>query len=317
MLIKERPALRASEITPERTYWQRREFLISAGTALVALAADGLDVRTASAAGARLAVTKRNATTSDPPTPYAAVTTYNNFYEFGGEKSDPAAHSKDFKAKPWSVVIEGACTKPGVYTFEDILKPHAIEERVYRHRCVEGWSMVVPWDGFALGELLKRFEPTGNAKFVEFTTIMRPDEMIGLRRLARILPWPYREGLRIDEAMHPLAFVAMGLYGEELPNQNGAPLRLVLPWKYGFKSIKSIVKIRFVETQPVTTWQAAAPQYYAFYSNVNPGPTYSTYRDQAKERRLGEFFMRNTLMFNGYADQVGSLYSGMDLRNSY
>jgi sulfoxide reductase catalytic subunit YedY len=208
--------------------------------------------------------------------------------------------------------------KPGTYTLEDILKPHDLEERIYRHRCVEGWSMVIPWVGFSLGELLKRFQPTGTAAFVEFTTVVRPTEMPGQRlRFPPLLRWPYTEGLRIDEAMHPLTIVAVGLYGEELLNQNGAPLRLVVPWKYGFKSIKSIVKIRFTDKMPATTWQLEAPEYYAFYSNVNPGRTNSVYRDQSKERRIGEFFMRNTLMFNGYGEQVSALYSGMDLRKNF
>jgi sulfoxide reductase catalytic subunit YedY len=257
-------------------------------------------------------------TTTDPPTPYNAVTTYNNFYEFGSNKADPAKNAKAFKPKPWSVAVEGACGKPGVYTLEDILKPHPLEERVYRHRCVEGWSIVVPWAGFPLGDLLKRFDPSGNAKFVEFVTVVRPEEMVGQRgRFFSLLPWPYNEGLRMDEAMHSLALVAVGLYGEELPNQNGAPLRLVLPWKYGFKSIKSIVKIRFVEKQPVTTWMKQASEYYGFYSNVNPSATNSTFRDQSTERRLGEFLNRKTLPFNGYADQVASLYAGMDLRKQF
>ena len=281
-----------------------------------ALATGGVD--TTLGAGSALAVTKRMVTTTDPPTPYNAVTTYNNFYEFGSKKDDPARNAKGFTTKPWSVAVEGACGKPGVYTLEDILKPHPLEERVYRHRCVEGWSMVVPWVGFPLGDLLKRFEPAANATFVEFVTVMRPEEMVGQRgRFTALLPFPYNEGLRLDEAMHPLTLLAVGLYGEELPNQNGAPLRLVVPWKYGFKSIKSIVKIRFVEAQPRTTWMKEEPLYYGFYSNVNPGATYSTFRDQSTERRLGEFVMRKTLPFNGYADQVASLYTGMDLRKNY
>jgi sulfoxide reductase catalytic subunit YedY len=318
MLIKNALDLRSSEITPKGLYMRRREFLASAGAAATALATGVCGRGAASAAGEKLRVVKRTVTTSDPPTAYNAVTTYNNFYEFGSDKSDPAAFSKSFKPKPWSVAIEGACAKPGVYTLEDIVKPHALEERIYRHRCVEGWSIIVPWVGFPLGDLLKRFAPSGNAKFVEFTTIVRPQEMVGQRRrFPQLLPWPYREGLRIDEAMHPLAFVAIGLYGEELPNQNGAPLRLVVPWKYGFKSIKSIVKIRFVDQQPATTWQLEAPEYYAFYSNVNPERTASTFRDQATERRLGEFFMRKTLMFNGYADQVAPLYANMNLQKNF
>ncbi len=305
-----------SEITPKQTYLRRREFLTTTGAAIAALATGGLDAGLI--AGATLAVTKRTVTTTDPPSPYKAVTTFNNFYEFGSDKADPARNARNFKPKPWSVAVEGACGKPGTYPLDDVLKPHALEERVYRHRCVEGWSIVVPWIGFPLADLLKRFEPAGSAKFVEFVTVMRPEEMPGQRgRFMSLLPWPYTEGLRIDEAMHPLTLFAVGLYGEELPNQNGAPLRLVVPWKYGFKSIKSIVTIRFVEKQPVTTWMKQAPEYYGFYSNVNPGVTNSTFRDQGSERRLGEFLMRKTLPFNGYAEQVASLYSGMDLRKQY
>jgi sulfoxide reductase catalytic subunit YedY len=297
-------------------YLQRREFLATAGRAIAALAVERFGARLLAAD--KLAVTKKIATTTDPPSPYNTVTTFNNFYEFGSDKGDPAKHAKGFKPRPWSVAVEGACGKPGVYTLEDILKPHPLEERIYRHRCVEGWSIVVPWIGFSLGELLKRFEPASNARFVEFITVQRPEEMPAQRaRFMSLLPWPYREALRMDEALHPLTLMAVGLYGEELPNQNGAPLRLVVPWKYGFKSIKSIVAIRFVEKQPVTTWMRQAPEYYGFYSNVNPAPTYSTFRDQASERRLGDFFMRKTLPFNGYADQVASLYTGMDLRKQY
>jgi sulfoxide reductase catalytic subunit YedY len=305
-----------SEITPRETYLRRREFLASAGSAIAAVAVERFGARLLAAD--TLLVTKKTATTTDPPTPYKVVTTFNNFYEFGIDKGDPAKHSKAFKPRPWSVTVEGACAKPGVYTLEDILKPHPLEERIYRHRCVEGWSIVVPWVGFPLADLLKRFEPASHAKFVEFVTVKRPEEMPAQRaRFMSILPWPYIEGLRIDEALHPLALMAVGLYGEELPNQNGAPLRLVVPWKYGFKSVKSIVTIRFVDKQPVTTWMRQAPEYYGFYSNVNPGSTYSTFRDQGTERRLGEFLMRKTLPFNGYGDQVASLYAGMDLRKQY
>jgi sulfoxide reductase catalytic subunit YedY len=305
-----------SEITPRETYLRRREFLASAGSAIAAVAVERFGARLLAAD--TLLVTKKTATTTDPPTPYKVVTTFNNFYEFGIDKGDPARHAKAFKPRPWSVAVEGACAKPGVYTLEDILKPHPLEERIYRHRCVEGWSIVVPWVGFPLADLLKRFEPASHAKFVEFVTVKRPEEMPAQRaRFMSILPWPYIEGLRIDEALHPLALMAVGLYGEELPNQNGAPLRLVVPWKYGFKSVKSIVTIRFVDKQPVTTWMRQAPEYYGFYSNVNPGSTYSTFRDQETERRLGEFLMRKTLPFNGYGDQVASLYAGMDLRKQY
>jgi sulfoxide reductase catalytic subunit YedY len=315
MLIKKPADIRPSEITPKQTYLRRREFLTATGGTIAALATGGLDA--VFAAGDKLAVTKRVVTTTDPLTPYKAITTYNNFYEFGSDKSDPARNAKAFKPKPWSVAVEGACGKPGVYTLEDVMKPHPLEERVYRHRCVEGWSIVVPWAGFPLADLLKRFEPTGAAKFVEFVTVKRPEEMVGQRGRFMSLAWPYVEGLRLDEAMHPLALMAVGLYGEELPNQNGAPLRLVVPWKYGFKSIKSIVTIRFVEKQPATAWMKQAPEYYGFYSNVNPAATNSTFRDQASERRLGEFLMRKTLPFNGYGDQVASLYAGMDLRKLY
>jgi sulfoxide reductase catalytic subunit YedY len=316
MPVKKTGAVSPSEITPRGVYLRRREFLASTGAAIAGWAAGGFG--SGHAASDALVVTKRVVTTTDPPTPYKTVTTYNNFYEFGSNKEDPARNAKNFKAKPWSVAVEGACAKPGVYTLEDILKPHPLEERVYRHRCVEGWSIVVPWIGFPLGELLKRFDPSNSATFVEFLTVVRPEEMAGQRgRFSSLLPWPYNEGLRLDEAMHPLTLVAVGLYGEELPNQNGAPLRLVVPWKYGFKSIKSIVKIRFVDKAPVTTWMKEARDLYGFYANVNPGPTNSIFRDQSTERRLGEFFMRKTLPFNGYADQVASLYAGMDLRKNY
>jgi sulfoxide reductase catalytic subunit YedY len=308
------PSIPSSEITPKRIYLDRRAFLASAGAAVAGLAVRRLD---AAGGGDALPVTRRVVTTTDALTPYKTVTTFNNFYEFGSLKSDPAEHAKAFKPKPWSVAVEGACGKPGVYTLEDVLKPHPLEERVYRHRCVEGWSIVVPWVGFPLADLLKRFEPSAGATFVEFRTIVRPAEMPGQKRFSSILSWPYVEGLRLDEAMHPLTLVAVGLYGEELPNQNGAPLRLVVPWKYGFKSVKSIASIRFVEKQPVTTWMKEEPSYYGFYSNVNPSATRSTFRDQSSERRLGEFFMRKTLPFNGYAEQVAPLYAGMDLRKNF
>ena len=288
MLIKKPSDITSSEITPKATYMRRREFL----GALVTLTTSG-----------------RMVTTTDALTPKNAVTSYTNFYEFGSDKSDASRNGGAFKASPWSVTVDGLCGKPGTYTLEDLLKPHPLEERVYRMRCVEGWSMVIPWDGFPLGTLLKRFEPSAKAKFVEFTSVERASEMPGIRR--GVIPYPYREGLRMDEAMHPLAILAVGLYGETLLTQNGAPLRLVVPWKYGFKGAKSIVRIRFVERQPLNTWQDANPVYYGFYANVNPDvptPSYS----QATERRLGEFFMRHTLPFNGYADQVASMYAGMD-----
>jgi len=312
------PRIPSSEITPKALYLRRREFLAAAGAAFATVTTR--DLRAAGLDDVRipLRVAKKVATTTDAVTPYSTTTTYNNFYEFGSTKDAPSKFGKNFKPKPWSVAVEGFCGKPGTYSLEDILKPHSIEERVYCHRCVEGWSIVVPWDGFSLGDLLKRFEPTGDAKFVEFLTIVRPDEMPGQKgRFTAILPWPYVEGLRIDEAMHPLTMLAVGLYGEELPNQNGAPLRLVVPWKYGFKSIKSIVKIRFTNAQTHSTWMKEEPLYYGFYANVNPLPTNSTFRDQSVERRLGEFIMRKTLPFNGYADQVGSMYTGLDLRRNF
>ncbi|MBE3073201.1 MAG: protein-methionine-sulfoxide reductase catalytic subunit MsrP, partial [Acidobacteria bacterium] len=242
------------------------------------------------------------------------VTTYNNFYEFGIDKASPARRAGSLRPRPWSVRVDGEVARPADYTLEDILKPHALEERVYRLRCVEGWSMVIPWVGFSLADLLKRFEPTSKAKFVEFATLNDPRQMPGLS--SDVMRWPYKEGLRLDEAMHPLTILAVGLYGVALPNQNGAPLRLVVPWKYGFKSIKSIVRIRFVEQQPVSSWQEAIPSEYGFYSNVNPEVDHPRW-SQVRERRLGEFFKRPTLMFNGYGEQVTGLYAGMDLRKYY
>jgi len=256
--VRVKPAadIRSSDITPRDLYLRRRDFLASAGKVAVAALAGVFD-RDADAAvpGDKIAVARRVVTTSDALTPQQAVTSYCNYYEFGSVKSDPVMNAPAFKPKPWSVTVDGLCGKPGTYTLEDVLKPHAIEERVYRMRCVEGWSMVIPWDGFSLGDFLQRFQPRSTARFVEFTTVLRPQEMAGQRqRLPAILPWPYREGLRMDEAMHPLTMLATGLYGESLLNQNGAPLRLVIPWKYGFKSIKSVVRIRFVEKQPLNTW---------------------------------------------------------------
>jgi|KBSMisStaDraftv2_1062788.scaffolds.fasta_scaffold05037_10 sulfoxide reductase catalytic subunit YedY len=293
MLIKTAADIAASEITPRATYMRRREFL----AALVTLPTVG-----------------RMVTTTDALTPKNAVTSYTNYYEFGSNKGDASRYGGAFKPSPWSVTVDGLCGKPGKYALEDILKPHPLEERVYRMRCVEGWSMVIPWDGFSLANLLKRFEPSNNAKFVEFTSVERAQEMPGVRRA--VLNYPYREGLRMDEAMHPLTILAAGLYGETLLTQNGAPLRLVVPWKYGYKGIKSIVRIRFVDKQPLNTWQDANADYYGFYANVNPAvptPSYS----QATERRIGEVFMRRTLPFNGYADQVASMYAGMDPKRLY
>jgi methionine sulfoxide reductase catalytic subunit len=317
MLIKKAPDIASSEITSESWYLRRREFLQAAGLTAAAAVTGALgmdDSADAAPALEKLIVTKKMVTTTEDQNSFKDITTYNNFYEFGADKEDPSQYSGNFKPKPWSVVVEGDCAKPGTYTLEDILKPHPLEERVYRMRCVEAWSMVIPWVGFPLGDLLKRFEPNGNAKFVQFFTIIRPEEMPGQRR--RILPWPYTEGLRMDEAMHPLAIIAVGLYGQTLPNQNGAPLRLVVPWKYGFKGIKAFVKIRFTAQQPVNTWQVMAAQEYGFYSNVNPNVDHPRW-SQGSERRIGEFFRRKTLMFNGYADQVASMYKGMDLQKYY
>jgi len=315
MLIKPSPDIRSSEITDEKVYLRRREFMKAAAVpAVAALAGLAAAPATASGQGALPNVRKGVVTTDEAWTPWEDVTTYNNFYEFGMDKGDPARHSKAFRTKPWTVKIDGLVNKPGDYHLEDLLAPHALEERVYRLRCVEAWSMVIPWVGFPLKDLIKRVEPQGGAKFVEFATLHDPRQMPGQR--LDVLDWPYVEGLRLDEAMHPLAILAAGLYGKVLPNQNGAPLRLVVPWKYGFKSIKSIVRIRFTPKQPVSSWQASAPQEYGFYSNVNPDVDHPRW-SQARERRIGEFFKRKTLMFNGYGDQVAGLYAGMDLKKFY
>jgi sulfoxide reductase catalytic subunit YedY len=247
----------------------------------------------------------------EPVNAYKDITTYNNFYEFGTSKSDPSKNSGDFHPRPWSVAVEGHVNKPGNYALEDFLAPYKMEDRVYRMRCVEAWSIVVPWRGFPLADLIERVEPTGDAKFVEFTTIVRPSEMPGQR--TGVLDWPYVEGLRMDEAMNPLTLLVTGLYGKDLPNQDGAPLRLIVPWKYGFKGIKSIVKIRFVEEMPRNTWWKTNPREYGFYANVNPNVDHPRW-SQKRERRLGEFRRRETLMFNGYAEQVAHMYAGMDLK---
>ena len=316
MLIKHASDIRPTEITDRKLFLSRRRFIAdaAAGTATVAAGASLWPARNAQAGAKIPGVTPGKFSTNEEPTPFQDITTYNNFYEFGTDKGDPAEFSGNFKPRPWSIAVGGECAKPGVFNLEDFVSSNQLEERIYRLRCVEAWSMVIPWVGFPLGVALKRFEPNSNAKYVAFTTIMRPEEMPGQKR--RVLEWPYREGLRIDEAMHPLSILAVGLYGEELPNQDGAPLRLVVPWKYGFKSIKSIVKIDFTRTEPTTTWNIATPEEYGFYSNVNPEVDHPRW-SQHKERRLGEFLKRDTLMFNGYADQVASLYSGMDLRKYY
>jgi sulfoxide reductase catalytic subunit YedY len=319
MLIKKASDIKSSEITDKTLYLERRRFLQAASAVVVAAAAanlaPGLSRLGFAQAREKLEGVQKSSLSADEPlTPYEDITNYNNFYEFDTDKYSPAKLAKNFRTKPWSVVVEGEVDKPAVYHLEDLIKPHALEERIYRLRCVEGWSMVIPWAGFPLGDVIKRFEPTLKAKFVEFTTLHDPEQMPGQRR--SVLKWPYVEGLRMDEAMHPLTILAVGLYGEVLPNQDGAPLRLVVPWKYGFKSIKSIVKMRFVEQQPVSTWEAAAPHEYGFYSNVNPDVPHPRW-SQARERRIGEFSKRKTLMFNGYADQVAQLYAGMDLKKYF
>ncbi len=316
MLIRRRSDIPSSEITPESAYINRRKFLRKGSLALAGM--------TLGSAGILRAVMQDGKSwkpsnpsrynTTEDLTSYQDATTYNNYYEYGMDKEDPEAMSGSFKPQPWSVAVEGEVKKPATYRLEDLLKGETLEDRIYRLRCVEAWSMVIPWLGFPLAHLIKRFEPTSKARFVEFTTILRPEEMPGQQR--RYLPFPYVEGLRMDEAMHPLTILATGLYGRSLPNQNGAPLRLVVPWKYGFKSIKSIVKIRFVQEQPTSTWMIAAPGDYGFYSNVNPDVSHTRW-SQAKERRIGDFLKRKTLPFNGYADEVASLYSGMDLDKNF
>ena len=318
MLIKKPEDVRSSEITSKEAYLNRRKFLT--GMALTGAAATtgfglkNLIAPTAAFAGQKIDGVQQSAfSTNEKITPFVDVTHYNNYYEFSTEKEEPAELAKNFKTRPWMVTIDGAVKKKQVLDIDSILKFSAPEERIYRHRCVEGWSIVVPWVGFSLSELIKRAEPLGKAKFVEFTTIHDPKQMPGQRR--DVLDWPYVEGLRMDEAMHPLALLCFGMYGENLPNQDGAPLRMVLPWKYGFKSAKAIVRIRFTDNQPVNTWNRSAPNEYGFYSNVNPNVDHPRW-SQKSERRLGEFFKRPTLMFNGY-DQMASLYSGMDLRKNF
>jgi len=290
--------------------YNRRHFMqLAAGASLAALLPDR------ALAGSALDAAKTSAyTLPDEKTPFKDVTHYNNFYEFSTSKEEPAELAYLLKTRPWTVTVEGEVHKPKVFDIEELLKLAAMEERVYRLRCVEAWSMVIPWIGYPLSELIKQVEPTGNAKFVEFTTLYDPMQMPGQR--SSVLEWPYVEGLRIDEAMHPLTLLTFGLYGQVLPNQNGAPIRVVVPWKYGFKSPKSIVKIRFVEQQPVSAWMKAGPDEYGFYSNVNPQIDHARW-SQAKERRIGDFFKRPTLPFNGYAEQVAHLYADMDLKTYF
>ena len=310
-----------SEITPRGVYLSRRRLMQAAAagaaaTAWPALAQIARPGKLAALPAVRSAVP--GALTMDKPTSYGDATGYNNFYEFGTDKSDPAANAHTLKTRPWTVVVEGEVKKPGTWDLDALLKLAPMEERIYRLRCVEGWSMVIPWVGYSLAELIKRVEPTGNAKYVQFVTLADRAQMPGVR--SSVLEWPYVEGLRLDEAMHPLTLLAFGMHGEVLPNQNGAPVRAVLPWKYGFKSGKSIARIRFVEGQPKTSWETSIPSEYGFYSNVNPKVDHPRW-SQASERRIGEDGLyakrRPTQMFNGYEPQVGQLYAGMDLKRFY
>lgn len=304
------PAIPSSEITPPALFLARRKFMQTVGGA--ALAAVWPPALWAMDNLGELGKSKYSA--ADELTPRRDVTEYNNFYEFGTSKDQPAINAGSLQTRPWTITVEGEVKKAQVFDIDALVKMAALEERIYRLRCVEAWSMVVPWLGYSLAELLKRVEPTGNAKFVEFVSLHDPAQMPGQK--AAVLDWPYREGLRMDEAMHPLTLLTFGLYGEVLPKQNGAPVRIVMPWKYGFKSAKSIVKIRLVEQQPLTSWMKAGPGEYGFYANVNPEVDHPRW-SQAKERRIGEFLKRKTLMFNGYADEVAALYAGMDLQRNF
>ena len=306
MIIRSKPKSEpaSSEITKEGDYLNRRKFILGmaaagAGAALVPSLRAGEPGREAGAAA------------QDEPNTYEEITSYNNFYEFGLGKEDPAANAQDLVTSPWTVKVDGLCNNPGDYHLEDLIKPSMVEDRVYRLRCVEAWSMVIPWQGIPLADVIRRAEPTGSAEYVAFETLWDPSQMPERRWRPRN-GWPYREGLRLDEAQHPLALLVTGLYGRELPNQNGAPLRLAVPWKYGFKSIKSIVRMTFTDEMPATTWNVTGPSEYGFYANVNPEVSHPRW-SQARERRIGEVRRRETLMFNGYADEVASLYDGMDL----
>jgi sulfoxide reductase catalytic subunit YedY len=319
MLIRRPDDVRSSEITDEKLYINRRKFLALTGMLGVGAAAAGIgackgdDARewASASAGGDVDASQQP---EDKLNSLEQITSYNNYYEFGTDKEDPKANAGGFRPQPWTVRVEGLCKKPGDYHFEDLVKPHKVEDRVYRLRCVEAWSMVIPWQGIPLAEMIKRFEPQPGAKYVAFTTVVRPNEMPGQRR--PVLQWPYVEGLRMDEATNELTLMATGLYGRPLPNQNGAPIRLLTPWKYGFKGIKAIVKIAFVDREPPTTWNISAPDEYGFYANVNPEVDHPRW-SQSSERRIGEFRRRRTLPFNGYADKVAHMYVGMDLRKNY
>jgi len=305
MLIKKPGDIKSSEITSEDDFINRRKFLAAAGVATAGVLASG---RMASA------FMPPSGRQDGKPNTFEEITTYNNYYEFGTDKEDPSNNATKFRTRPWTVKVDGLVKKPADYQFEDLVKPYKLEDRVYRFRCVEAWSMVIPWQGIPLAEMIKRFEPLPGAKFVQFTTLMAPDQMPGEREA--ILPWPYVEGLRMDEATNPLTLMVTGLYGKTLPNQNGAPLRLITPWKYGFKGIKAITRISFVDKQPRNTWQIANPNEYGFYAKVNPEVDHPRWT-QASERRIGQFRRQKTLMFNGYAEQVAGMYAGMDLRKNF
>ncbi|MBF0188841.1 MAG: protein-methionine-sulfoxide reductase catalytic subunit MsrP [Magnetococcales bacterium] len=322
MLIRKPSDIDPSEITDEQDYLNRRAFIRStartAATVALGAAASTLvpdTVQAGEPTGRVLPdVRKSPLSTDEEPNDFDDITGYANFYELGSRKKDPARNAHHLITDPWSVAIEGEVAKPGVLAVEDLLKPHPLEERIYRMRCVEAWSMVIPWVGFPLADLLKRFEPTADARFVAFETLHDPKMLPGQSR--PVLKWPYVEGLRMDEAMHPLTLMAVGLYGRVLPKPNGAPLRLVVPWKYGFKSIKSIVRIRLTRTQPPTSWSRSSPGEYGFYANVNPEVDHPRW-SQSSERRIGTFFKRKTEMFNGYGDQVAALYAGMNLKRHF
>lgn len=317
MLIRKPSNIKPSEITDRALYHNRRQF-IQRAMAVLAAGMPGLHGAHAAVPGKIVlpAIRKSAYSANEPLNSLKDITGYINFYEFGTDKYSPVERAKSLRTRPWTVKVSGEIKRPKTFDVDELIKLAPLEERIYRLRCVEAWSMVIPWVGYPLAELIKRVEPTGNAKYVEFTTLHDPEQMPGQRAIFGSLDWPYVEGLRMDEAMHPLAILGFGLYGEVLPNQNGAPVRIVVPWKYGFKSAKSIVAIRFVEKPPVNSWQKSAPHEYGFYSNVNPTVDHPRW-SQAAERRIGDFFKRKTLMFNGYADQVAQLYAGMDLRKYY